>query len=268
VIRRLSLADGRRLAYREAGTGPPLVLIHGWAMSSAVFAEALAALSATHRVLAPDMRGHGDSEGGPGYGLEELAADLEEWFAALDLCGACLGGWSLGGQVAMRLFPAVRSRVERLLLIDTTVRFGRGDDWPHGLPGGQVRAMARDLRRNYQKAMGEFFAGQFVSGEIIPERYRQVLAFTVRAGRLPEPETALSALETLRCGDLRPALNALDCPALVLHGERDPITLPEAARYLAGRLPQGELALIPNAGHAPFLSRPEEVFDRWRKFLA
>jgi len=268
VIRHLTLSDGRRLQYREQGTGPPLVLIHGWAMSSAVFDEALGAFAETHRVLAPDLRGHGGSEGASGFGLEDLAGDLSEWFAALDLQGACLGGWSLGGQVAMALFPAVRQRVARLMLIDTTLRFVRSGDWPHGLPAGQVRAMARDLRRNYRKAMGEFFAGQFVAGEISPERYRQVLAFAVRAGSLPEPETALAALETLGCADLRPRLSELDCPALVLHGEEDPITFPGAARTLARDLLAGKLVLVPKSGHAPFLSRPGEVFARWREFLS
>lgn len=262
----LRLADGRLLCYREAGSGKPLVLVHGWAMSSAVFAEALDDLSDRFRVLAPDLRGHGGSEEGPGYGFADFAADLEEWITALDLRDAVLGGWSMGGQVLLELYHAVRLRVRRLLLIGTTPCFTLKDGWPEGLPAGQVRAMARDLKRNYEKTMGDFFALQFAGEPMGRERYRRIVDFAVRQGRLPEPEVALAALETLRRGDQRERLTGIDCPVLIMHGELDRITPVGAAHYLSEHLPQGEPALFPGTGHAPFLSRPKESFNLWREF--
>jgi pimeloyl-[acyl-carrier protein] methyl ester esterase len=68
--------------------------------------------------------------------------------------------------------------------------------------------------------------------------------------------------------DLRSALTEVDLPVLVQHGELDRITLPGAADYLAARLPAGELQRLPGVGHAPFLSRPQEVCRRWREFLS
>lgn len=261
------LPDGRALAYREAGSGRPLVLLHGWAMSSAVFAEALEHFAGEFRVLTPDLRGHGDSDPGSDYGFCDFARDIAHWMVALGLEQASMVGWSLGGQVLLALFPEVRDRVARVILVGTTPCFSAGPEWPEGLPEGQVRAMARDLKRNYLKTMQDFFALQF-AGEAIPqERYRKIVEFAVRDGRLPEPEVALSVLETLRREDLRHGLAALECPALVMHGGLDRITPPGAGRFLAGQLPQGTLDMLPEAGHAPFLSRPEEVFGRWREFL-
>lgn len=267
-MQQLTLSDGRQLAWRQAGSGPALVLLHGWSMSSAVFTEVIEELAADFRLLAPDLRGHGASAPGPGYALADFAADLGQWLAALDLGEVALLGWSLGGQVALELAPALGARLRRLILVGTTPRFTAAADWPAGLPELQVRAMARDLKRHYLKTMGDFFALQF-EGEALPrERYRRIVDFAVRAGRLPEPEVALAALETLRRADQRRALSAVAVPVLVQHGELDRITLPAAADYLAAQLPAAVLERLPGVGHAPFLSRPQEVCRSWRAFLA
>lgn len=266
----LLLADGRRLAYREAGEGPVLVLLHGWAMSSVVFAELSAELSRDFRVLSPDLRGHGGSDPGPGYGCSGFAADLSEWFSALDLQDAVLLGWSLGGEVALTLAAdaQIRSRLRALVLVATTPRFTAGADWAAGLPATQLRALARDLRRSYLKTMGDFFALQFV-GETLPKgRHQEILRFAVRAGRLPEPEIALAGLETLGGEDLRGLLPQLQLPTLVVHGELDRIVPPEAGRFLAATLPNARLELWPNIGHAPFLSDPLRFCSLLRNFLS
>jgi pimeloyl-[acyl-carrier protein] methyl ester esterase len=260
------LADNRRLSYREAGSGRPLILLHGWAMSSAVFAEALVELGADFRVLAPDLRGHGESAEREGYAFTDFAADIEEWMVGLDLCDAAAVGWSLGGQVLLELYPRLRSRISRLVLVGTTPRFAAGPDWQAGLPEVQVRAMARDLKRNYLKTMGDFFALQFAGEELSRERYRQIVDFAVRGGRLPDPTVVVAALETLRTFDLRERVAAIDCPALVVHGTLDRITLPDAGRWLADHLPKARLEMLP-AGHVPFLSQPAAVFALWRDFL-
>ncbi|MHB1397570.1 MAG: alpha/beta fold hydrolase [Trichloromonadaceae bacterium] len=266
----LILADGRRLAYRESGSGPALVLLHGWAMSSVVFSELSAELSRDFRLLAADLRGHGGSDPGPGYGCLGFAADLSEWFTHLDLRDAVLLGWSLGGEVALTLAAEapLRSRLRALVLVATTPRFCAGDDWTAGLPATQLRALVRDLRRNYLKTMGDFFALQFVGETLSQERYQEILRFAVRAGRLPEPEIALAGLETLGEEDLRHLLPQLQLPTLVVHGELDSIVLPEAGRFLAASLPQARLDLWPQVGHAPFISDPLRFCSLLRSFLA
>lgn len=261
------LPDGRRLAYRESGSGPVLVMLHGWSMSSAVFSEAIAAFSSSFRVLAPDLRGHGESEPGPGYRLADLAGDVATWMEKTVEGEVSLLGWSLGGQVALHLAMALREKVGRIILQSTTPRFVAGNGWSAGLPVGQVRAMKRDLDRNYQKAMGDFFSRQFEEGEMSRERFWRVVDFAVRAGRLPLEAVALETLDTLSQVDLRAGLAQIDVPVLVVHGEMDRIIPFAAGAYLAQQLPLARLAALPGAGHAPFLSSPEDVFALWREFL-
>ncbi len=264
----IELADGRRIAYRQAGSGPPLVLLHGWSMSSVVFTEVIESLAADYNVLVPDLRGHGASEPAEGYGFADFADDLRCWFEALELQGASLLGWSLGGQVALQAYPGLRQQIDRLILVGSTPCFCATKDWPHGLPGGQVRAMARDLGHNYAKTMSDFFALQFAGEAVERQRYRRIVEFAVRAGRLPDPQVALAALATLRCGDLRPQLEKIDCPVLVMHGGLDRIVPPGAGLFLAEHLPRAQYHLMPEVGHAPFLSQLEETVSRWRQFLA
>lgn len=259
-------ADGRRLAWREAGTGPPLLLLHGWCFSSQVFAEALAAFSADYRVLAPDLPGHGAADPATDYGFAALAAELREWLAALSLDRIRLLGWSLGGQVALELAAALPpEQVARLLLVAVTPRFCAAADWPHGLPEGQVRALERQLHRDYPAALKDFRERMLVGEELPPARRQRIAALS---GPPPAPAAALATLAALRREDQRRCLAAVDCPTLVQHGELDAIALPGAARALAEAIPGARLERLPGIAHAPFLSRSDEVFAQWRTFLA
>jgi pimeloyl-[acyl-carrier protein] methyl ester esterase len=267
-MKQMQLADGRRLAWRESGEGLPLVLLHGWSMSSVVFPEVRGHLDRQRRVLAPDLAGHGRSAPAADYGLAALARDLEQWLAALDCPQVDLLGWSLGGQVALELALGGRVAVRRLILVAATPRFMAAEDWPHGLPPGQVRAMARDLRRNYQRTLGEFFKLQFAGEDLSGGRLRQILAFAVRPVAPPPLEVALATLETLRRTDLRPRLDDLRIPTLVHQGNLDTITLPGAGKALADLLPCARLASVPGVGHAPFFSDPQAAARIWQEFLA
>lgn len=267
-MKRWESPTGGTLAWREAGSGPPLVLLHGWSMSGEVFAEMLPLLAKRFRVLAPDLPGHGGSAPLDTAGLGGLAAELAAWLEALGCRQAVLAGWSLGGQVALKLAQVPSLQIRRLVLVATTPRFVAGPDWSHGLPETQVRALARNLRRRYEATLGEFFTRQFTAGELAPQRLREILAFAVRPSPLPPPETALAMLEILRCSDLRGELETVGCPVLVHQGDGDPITVPGAGAALAAGLPQARLVTVPGVGHAPFLSRPGQSARIWEEFLA
>lgn len=264
----LTLADGRTLAYRESGQGHALVLLHGWAMSSAVFSEMLDGLAESYRVLAPDLPGHGCSSDPEAFGLDECAADIIQWLDALEIERFMLGGWSLGGQIALRLVNRITLRIERLLLMATTPKFTLSDDWVHGLPETQVRGLKRNVQRAPEKTFGDFFARQFCTNEVSPQRYREIIAFAVRAGRLPTLATALAGLDTLQAADLREEVSTIGCPALIVHGSEDPITPVGAGRFLASTIPAARLCELPRAGHAPFLSRPDVIVPLCREFFA
>lgn len=252
---------GVNIHYEERGNGFPLVLVHGWSTSEAIW-RFQGELSARYRLITVDLRGHGRS-GAPaaGYALSDLAGDLVDLFVGLDLSAALLLGWSLGAQVALAAFPRLTERLSGLVLAGGTPRFTATDGWPWGLPVREPRGMGLGLRRDFHKTLGDFFRSMFIPGELSPEQEDRIAREIVKPGREPAPEAARATLDILATADLRELLPAIDRPVLLAHGTADPICLPAASRYMAGHLPAARLVEFDGAGHAPFLSRPEE-FNR------
>ncbi|MBW2689687.1 MAG: alpha/beta fold hydrolase [Deltaproteobacteria bacterium] len=244
-----NLPDGRQLTWYETGQGHPLVLLHGWSMSAAVFSEVAALLSSDFRLLIPD-----------------LPADLSCWIAAMEKAPVTLVGWSLGGMLSLEIARQNKLPVERLVLVSTTPRFTLSDDWQFGLPLSQVRTLARDLEQRFEATLGGFFSLAFVGENITRERLRMIRTFAVRQSSLPDRDAALSLLNMLVVQDQRKSLSEIHQPALVLHGELDQIAPVAAGHYLAEMLPQGSFTEFSGVGHCPFFSQPQVVAARIREF--
>lgn len=256
-----------RLYTEVHGSGPTLVLLHGWGLNVRVWDGLVGQLRDRFRVIAIDLPGHGRSEWLPERSsLEEQAAQVRETIAGL-AGGYSLLGWSLGGQIALRLAAGQRGRlsgaatVDRLVLIATTPRLVAGPDWPHGAPPERLAAQASDLRTDYRRTVSDFLELQVrgsAGGAEALERLRAALF----AHGSPDPENdggpplaALSrGLELLRDTDLRPWLAEITLPTLVIAGQYDRVTLPAASRALAEALPHARYVELRRAAHAPFLS--------------
>ena len=237
--------DGQiRLWYEERGSGPALVLLHGWCMSSTVWQNQLTGLARSFRVIAPDLRGHGKSEkSANGYDFEGFSADIGALFRHLDLRGALLAGWSLGAQVALLAGSQVRERLSGLVLISGTPRFTVADDFPHALKRVVADGMAVKVRRNLAKALNGFTKLMFAPGELDDSALAGRVGDLLATIPLPETDTALRALQ-----------------ALVINGDRDRICLPEASDYMAQKIGSSCHVVLSGCGHAPFLTRNDE-FD-------
>jgi pimeloyl-[acyl-carrier protein] methyl ester esterase len=243
----------------EEGAGRPVVLLHGWSFSAEALAPQRAALARIARVLAVDLRGHGASPAPEaGYDVDGAAGDVAALLERRSLDGVVLVGWSWGGEVALAALAAARPRVAALALLSATPRFTAAPDWPHGLPEANVRALSRRLARDLEGTRRLFVEGMLADGEVPPaERAALVDRLLATA---PPLHAARATLDALARADLRARVAAAaHLPALVVHGERDAVCLPGAARWLAGALPRARLALLPGAGHAPHLTRAAEV---------
>ena len=264
-LKSLQFAHGR-FVWRELGEGPPLVLLHGWSMSHAVFSELAELLAGDYRLLIPDLPGHGQSAAVAPCGLIPFAQILADWLTHLDLAEVTLLGWSLGGQLALQFSADFPQQVTRLLLVATTPRFCATANWSAGLPSSELRALRQGLQKRYQATMGSFFDLQFKGEDLPAERRREIIEFAVRPAGRPDAAAALATLDILGQEDLRPLLAAIDRQTLVIHGENDQIIPCAAGRYLSEHLLHAEMVALAGLGHAPFLSRPSALVGLIRGF--
>jgi pimeloyl-[acyl-carrier protein] methyl ester esterase len=246
----------RRHEYTGTGnSGTPLLLIHGWGMHGGLWDGAAEQLAQYFPVLAVDLPGHGysvNNRGKKAFALDAIVDELSEQFSEpLAVCG-----WSMGGQIAMRWAMRDPQQVERLVLVSSTPCFSERSDWQFAMPQDTLLQFAADLEKNHTATLRRFLGLQ-VRGS---EGERELLA-TLRKSLFsrgePEPDALRGGLEILRDLDLRDALPEIKQPALVIAGERDRLTPPQASHYLAQAMPNARVVEIRGAAHAPFLSHQE-----------
>jgi pimeloyl-[acyl-carrier protein] methyl ester esterase len=250
--------SGQRLHVEDEGRGPPVLLIHGWAMASAALGPLADRLAAGRRILRYDLRGHGASAPAPSATLDDHAADLAGLLDSLALEGSMVVAWSLGAQVLLRALPAIRGRLGGGVLIGATPRFTSADGWIHGLPARQVELLAQRFRRDPARTRTRFLRDLLAPAEREALGLARLAALDA-AMPLPDPAAAAAGLDVLATADLRPSLADVDLPILLVHGEADPICLPGGSLAMAGAIPGARRLLLPGAGHAPFLTREAEV---------
>lgn len=256
IMRFCRLGDGRTVSYREQGQGPTVVMLHGWGMSSAVFQSLMQPLAASFRILAPDLRGHGRSDPGPGYQLDQLVSDVDEWLGIVGAEDIYLLGWSLGGMVSLKLVERLGTRVKKLVLMSSTPCFVQRDSWLSGQPAAQVKILARQFSRDPHKTLETFFRQQFTGEDIDDVTFLDHKREILDACPYPNKDAALGCLDTLRNTDLV-GCKCQNIPSLVLHGECDSVIPSSAGRYLAQHLPDSHYVQLDRVGHAPLISQPD-----------
>jgi pimeloyl-[acyl-carrier protein] methyl ester esterase len=248
-----------RVCIDSSGSGPPLVLLHGWAMHSGLFASLLPHLTSRFRVHRVDLPGHGGSAGVAPYALDTIIAVVAGAVARATGAGAVpltLLGWSLGGAVALRWALAEPARIARLILTGTTPCFVTRPDWPHAMAVATLRRFGDELTVSYRLTLRRFVALQ-VHGSEHARAVHALLRDELFARGEPSAETLHAALDLLAGTDLRGEVGAIRQHTIVIAGARDTITPPAAGQWLARALPRGAFRLIPGAAHAAFLSHPE-----------
>jgi pimeloyl-[acyl-carrier protein] methyl ester esterase len=238
-----------------AGHGPPLVLLHGWAMHSDMWGPLLPRLAQRFRVHAVDLPGHGHSAPLHGFTLDGVVEALASVFAAEQRPLAVLG-WSLGGLVAMRWARLQPARVGRLVLVATSPRFVAGDDWPHAMSDETLARFGDELHVAWKHTIRRFLALQ-LQGSEHGRATMAALKDRIFARGEPAPKALFGALALIRGADLRGEVGTITQPALVVSGARDTLALPGAGRWLADNLPNARFALVPGAAHVPFLSHAD-----------
>jgi pimeloyl-[acyl-carrier protein] methyl ester esterase len=251
-----------KLCVERSGTGPALVLWHGWGLNLRIFDGLRDALASEFEIIAVDLPGHGASQWLAGMdGEAQLSALLQSVPE-----GAALLGWSLGGQFALRAALRSPAQISRLILIATTPRFTNGAAWSYGLDAAVLDGFALRLRADWAGTVQDFLELQVRGGAESGLALSALRAALDAHGR-GDPAALGAGLELLANTDLRPLLPTLETPTLVMCGERDRIAPPAASRVLAQALPHAQYLAFARAAHTPFLTDPSAVAHAVREFL-
>lgn len=238
------------------GSGPDLVLLHGWGMNAAVWEPLLSSLQETYRVTRIELPGHGESP--------ERAAGLQAW------AQACLAvaperafwlGWSLGGLVAQQVALAAPQRVSGLGLVTATPSFVQREGWQHAMPATVFQQFAAALMQDPQGTLKRFLSLQ-VKGAEDARALMRILGTAQGRRPAPVPQGLEQGLDILLQEDLRGRLEHLVVPVSWLFGARDTLVPAAAASTLSEWMPSAEVTVVEGAAHAPFLSHPTQ-FLQW-----
>lgn len=256
-MQRFTTSDGARIAYRDSGSGTPIVLLHGL-MAHAGFFEGQAALAEDFRIIAIDLRGHGESAVGDDEapGVERMAADVAELAAALELEGAIGVGWSLGATVLWHVLagPAAR-RFAGAVVVDMTARVRNDDEWDLGLSPEACEARSIAMRDDFESFA--LTAGQAIFAQPVAPEHRQ-LADWASLQFARNDAGAISAIwASLVRQDVRALLDRIEHPTLIVHGGRSELYGEDTASHLVAALPHARAVRFERSGHAPHLEEPE-----------
>ena len=244
------------------GNGPPLVLLHGWAMHGGVFAPLVARLQESHALHVVDLPGHGRSR------HCDLPLELEACVAAISerVPVAPWCGWSLGGLIALHAAATRPARVPGLAMLCASPRFVRGDDWRFGVSAEIFRDFASGLRGEYRATLERFVALEAFGSDHAREEIRALRDELFARGE-PSAHVLADGLELLETADLRAVLPGLRVPSLWLAGRRDRLVDPRAMRDVAALAPAAAMHVVEHAGHAPFLTHAGDVAAHLSTFL-
>jgi pimeloyl-ACP methyl ester carboxylesterase len=244
-----------------AGTGIPIVLIHGFGAALDWWDEIAPALAAERKVIRLDLIGHGGTEApSSGYSIERQAALVKGVLDKLGVERVAAIGHSMGGEVVTELAEAHPELIEKMVLIDTPPKTENA-----AKPGSQSVPLWDELMwrfispEDFRKALAQRFAPGFQ----VPDKFVADLeqltyrAFTSAHGGGVDFEPVYERLMAL--GKVP--------PLLIITGAQDPLVPPEKAK-LYERVPGAMVATIDGAGHSPMVEKPEKTLELIKVFLA
>lgn len=250
------------LSINVQGSGPALVLLHGWGLNQAIWHPIQAKLAAHFTVYCVDLPGFGDSSWLPGNEsfhhactrvAEQLIRRIGHSFA--------LAGWSMGGLIATQIALDFPTYVQRLITIASSPCFiaHEGEQWP-GIKPTTLETFRYQLTTDYRKTLERFLAVQALGSPAARDEIKAMRVLLSERAE-PQPEALVAGLRWLAQVDMRKQLTALQVPLLRLYGKRDslvPIATQEAIRPLLPHHLQDTVVTFQGSAHAPFFTEPEQ----------
>ncbi|UZG53004.1 alpha/beta fold hydrolase [Rhodococcus opacus] len=255
----IEVEPGVRIHAQTVGTGPPVVLLHGWAFDHRIWDRQIRVLAeAGYATVAIDLRGHGRSDRPYGdYTLERLSRDVITVITKLGLTDAALVGWSLGGVTAFKVAVEAPQLLSRLVLVGSNgVATSRQTGYEFGypasahLPSLRVAELADRLAARRSLIRGAF--ADVPADATVEYLLGQTLDTPSWAGA--------ATLATLLNADLVAEVG-MTVKTVQIIGEKDPVFSRRGAAWLAERLPQLGQVVLPGCGHYPMIEAPDAFDD-------
>jgi non-heme chloroperoxidase len=260
------------LYYEDHGAGAPIVLIHGYPLSSRAWDKQLPVLLEAHRrVITYDRRGFGkSSQPTSGYDYDTFAADLNALMEKLDLRDATLVGHSMGtGEVTRYLSAYGSARVTGAVLVSAIPPFLlQTDDNPEGLPGGLfdgfIQTAKADTPAWMKGFLDDFYNMDVNGGSLVSDQAFQVSLSVANAASAVAAVACISTWET----DFRQDLPKIDVPVLVVHGDADRILpFPNTGKRLPALIKGSELVVIEGGPHSIAWTHADQVNAALLRFV-
>jgi pimeloyl-ACP methyl ester carboxylesterase len=249
----LTKINGLDTYYQDEGQGEPVVLLHGWGVSSQSLVGVASSLAARFRVLSVDLPGFGWSRApADAWGTAQYADHIRQLLDALGLSRVALLGHSFGGRVAISLAAQHPARASRLILVASA-----------GVRPRQTRAVRAKVAATKLLRRVVTLPGWGRLGERILRRWQDRMGSRdYRAAGAMRPTLVRVVNE-----DLVPMLPLIQAPTLLLWGDQDREVRRPAVDTMAARIPGARLVVFPGAGHFPFQDAPEEFQRHLTGFL-
>ncbi|MDX1512175.1 MAG: alpha/beta fold hydrolase [Gammaproteobacteria bacterium] len=251
---------------RAAATVEPVCLLAlpGFAAGASVFEPLKTRIRSPLSLVAVDLPFSAVGAIAPARALTELAAEC-----ARSRSGPAVWiGWSLGGLVALRAAHLFPEQVTGVVTIGIGPRFVAAPDWPNALADADFARFEAQLRKDPDKALGRFFALQTHTrngpSPALSRRLRQLAL----SDRHVAPAVLEQSLAILRRADLRTQAAALCCPLMTVLGEDDALVPSAVCEDLVRLNPDWRVEIIEAAGHAPFVSHPDDTLRLIESFAA
>jgi len=250
------------LSYRESGSGPLALFIHGFPLDARMWRHQLEGLADNRHCVAVDLRGSGRSKAGvpPNLSMEIHAEDMAAFIAALGEEQADVVALSMGGYVALALWERYPSLIRSLVLADTQAK---ADD-----DAGKAK---RDATKEFLVSDGrQALAGAMAVALTAPDSAVEVRAGVREMTESTDYETIVAALEGMKQRpDRTQMLGGITAPTLIIVGDQDGVTPPAVAEAMADAIPGSSLEVISDAGHMTPMEQPDRfntlVSDFWTR---
>ncbi|HUE80855.1 MAG TPA: alpha/beta fold hydrolase [Pyrinomonadaceae bacterium] len=253
--------QGIQVAYDELGSGPAVVLLHGYPFDRSMWLEQAEVLKESHRVIIPDLRGHGETEVTAEASIEQMAHDVASLLDTLEISRVSLGGLSMGGYVSLAFYRSFPLRVRSLILADT-----------------RAQADTEEIRKTRavqaEKALQEGMEGiadsllqKLLAPETVarrPEIVKRIREMMVQT----KPEGAAAALAAMaQRPDQTELLSRIIAPTMIVVGREDSITPVADSEMMHREIGGSRLEIIEGAGHVSNLEKPKEFNEALLRFL-